>query len=66
MSALNFHKEVLVEHKSNSEHLDFHTKESVENLYKDLINLYEMLIEDLEKGIYTLQRLKEYEKERES
>ncbi len=35
MNSLNFHKEVLAEHKSNLEHLDFHTKESVENLYLD-------------------------------
>lgn len=47
MNALNFHKEVLAEHKSNLEHLDYHTKESVENLYKDLIKLYEMLIEEV-------------------
>lgn len=48
MNELNFYKDMLAEHKSNLEHLDYHTKESVENLYKDLIKLYEMLIEERE------------------
>lgn len=45
---LEVYLERLVEHNANSEHLELHTKESVINLYKDLLALANELVGERE------------------
>ena len=45
---LKFYKEMLEEHSNNEESLDFHTKESIINLYRHLLELSISLMEEYE------------------
>lgn len=45
---LEYYKEDLEEHNANEEHLEYHTKESVINLYKDLLMLANKLMKEVQ------------------
>ena len=41
------YKENLEEHNANAEHLEYHAKESLINLYEDLLKLANALMEEV-------------------
>lgn len=45
--SLENYKEALSEHNSDSKNLEYHTKESVLNLYKNLLELANELLKEL-------------------
>lgn len=46
--SLKYNAERLVEHNNNEQHLEHHTKESLINLYRDLLNLTNELMRERE------------------
>lgn len=46
-SMLEYYRENLEEHNENKNHLEYHTKESMINLYKDLLRLANELMKEV-------------------
>ena len=44
---IEYYKENLEEHNVNAEYLEYHTKESLINLYEDLLRLANSLMEEV-------------------